>query len=260
MKDLKTIFIKIEESLKETSYLDEKQFIKRFGEFKNFENRVISDNQIYSLLVMIVFYSGFKAETVDKKKKTIEKHFPNYRIVSNYDDAKIQLICNDSLMISNLRKIKACINNAKTFEHIIKEFGSFNNYLEKFQANKSFENLMLLKEELEYKFDYLGGITVYHFLTDLGFNVLKPDRVIQRIYKRLGLIDDEKQLLKSVIIGRKFSEATGNPIRYIDIIMVKYGQQGRSDELGIVDGICLKINPQCDKCGVFEYCRFENEK
>lgn len=113
---------------------------------------------------------------------------------------------------------------------------------------------MLLKEELEYKFNYLGNITVYHFLTDIGLPVLKLDRVITRIFKRLGLIENEKQLLKTVIQGRKFAEATKLPIRYIDIIFVRYGQQGESKFFSMIDGICLEKYPKCNFCGATEYC------
>jgi DNA-3-methyladenine glycosylase I len=114
----------------------------------------------------------------------------------------------------------------------------------------------MLKEELEFKFDYLGGTTVFHFLTDLGFNVLKPDRVIARIFKRLGLIESEQQLLKTVIIGRKFASATELPIRYIDVIFVKYGQQGKSEEFGLSNGICLNHNPSCHICGLESFCKY----
>ena len=108
---------------------------------------------------------------------------------------------------------------------------------------------MLLKEELEFRFDYLGGITVYHFLTDIGLDVLKPDRVLVRIFQRLGLIESEKQLLKTVIQGRKFAAATGHSIRYIDIIFVTYGQQGQ-------EGICFTKNPKCNLCGLTEKCNY----
>lgn len=144
-------------------------------------------------------------------------------------------------MIKNVNKITAVIENAKVFNEIVNKYDSFYNYLKSFEPESSFENLMLLKEELEYKFTYLGGITVYHFLTDIGLDVLKPDRVLTRIFKRLGLIEDEKQLLKTVIQGRKFAEATGKSIRYIDIIFVTYGQQTK-------EGICFSKNPRCNIC------------
>ena len=89
---------------------------------------------------------------------------------------------------------------------------------------------------------------MYHFLTDIGMPVLKPDRVICRIFQRLGLIENEQQLLKTVIQGRKFAGATCYPIRYIDIVFVAYGQV-QSLEFGMEKGICLKKKPLCNLCG-----------
>ena len=259
MKNLKTLFQKIERTLKTESHLGSKEFENKFGEFKSYKKRNLTDNDIYQLLVMIIFYSGFKASTVEQKKKVILDYFNDFQEVAKYTENKIQEILSNKRMIKNQKKIRSAVNNAKTFNEIVIAFGSFKKYLSQFKGSESFENLMLLKQELEYKFDFLGGITVYHFLTDLGYEVLKPDRVIQRIYKRLGLIENEKQLLKSVILGRKFAKQNDKPIRYIDIILVKYGQEGKTESFGLNNGICLKRNPKCEKCGVFDECEYENK-
>lgn len=91
-------------------------------------------------------------------------------------------------------------------------------------------------------------------MTDIGLNVLKPDRVICRLFHRLGLLDNENQLLKSIMEGRRFAAATGLPIRYVDIVLVVFGQVA-SPELGIAKGVCLKA-PRCDLCSVRQHCRF----
>ena len=77
-----------------------------------------------------------------------------------------------------------------------------------------------------------------------------------RIFERLGLLENQNQLLKAVLQGRKFSEATGFPIRYIDIVFVAYGQM-KSEEIGIAEGICLK-SPRCNECSIQRYCRFDS--
>jgi DNA-3-methyladenine glycosylase I len=230
---------------------------KVFDDYKNYETRLLQDASYFDILIQIVFYSGFRAETVTNKLDIIRYHFPNYENVSNYSEDDIKTILKDPKMIKNERKIRACINNAKTFKGLIVKHGSFVNYIESFRPKESFENLILFKEEVEYKFEYLGGITSYHFLTDIGLPVLKPDRVITRIFKRIGLIENEKQLLKTVIQGKKISEATGYPIRYIDIILVKYGQVGEDKVFGIDGGICLESNPKCNMCNVKEVCIFK---
>lgn len=124
-------------------------------------------------------------------------------------------------------------------------------------------NLILLKEDLEVRFDGLGGITAYHVLTDIGLNVLKPDRVICRLFQRLGLIKGDedvfnKQPLTTIIEGRKFAAATGHPIRYIDIVFVAYGQV-KSIEFGVERGICTD-NPSCNVCHATEFCNYYARK
>lgn len=260
MISYKEIFDNVEATLRHQSNLAEIDFNSRFGEYKNYENRDLSEADYFNIIIEIVFYSGFRAETVSKKLGIINKHFPDFNIVATYDDKNITDIMKDPAMIKNNKKIRACVNNAKVFKNIIEKYGSFKSYLISFKPEESFENLMLFKEEIEYKFDYLGGITAYHFMTDIGLPVLKPDRVVSRIFKRIGLIESENQQLKTVIQGRKFSHETGHPIRYIDIIFVKYGQMGKDEYFGLDDGICLEKNPKCSICGIKEYCVYYTNK
>jgi DNA-3-methyladenine glycosylase I len=177
------------------------------------------------------------------------KHFPDYKTVATYGDDEIRKILDDPEMIRNRRKIQACVKNARAVREIVSKHGSFQRFVDSFAPTKSFENLMLLKEDLEYRFEGLGRVTTYHLLMDIGMPVIKPDRVLCRIFQRLGLIENEGQLLKTVIHARKFAQATGHPIRYIDIVFVAYGQM-ESREFGITRGICLEENPSCSLCGV----------
>lgn len=261
MTNYKEIFEKVESSLKNYSTLSESEFEDVYGRFKLFENIELRDDEYFQKLIMIIFYSGFRSTTVTNKGNVILGHFPNYRIVAEYTEEDFKRIFSDSDMIKNSKKIQSCINNAKTFREIIAKHDSFQKYIESFNANDSLENLLLLKEELEYRFNFLGGTTVFHFLTDMGFNVLKPDRVILRIFERLGLIENRKQFFKAIIQGRLFSKTTGIPIRYIDIIFVRYGQQGENQEFGLKDGICLESNPKCkEECDIKEYCNHYRNK
>jgi DNA-3-methyladenine glycosylase I len=226
MRDYKAIFEKVESALISAGShnLRTDKIFANLEEFKDLEGRAFSDSDYYRILISVVFYSGFRAETVTVRLDLIRKYFPSHEIVAAYDESKINEILSDREMIRNRRKIQACIENAKVFKNIVLQYSSFQGYVDSFEPTLSFENLMLLKEELEYRFKGLGRITTYHFLTDIGLPVLKPDRVICRIFQRLGLIESEEQLLKAVIQGRKFAQVTGHPIRYIDIVFVAYGQ------------------------------------
>lgn len=262
MQKHKAIFNQIETTLRNVSALSRELFDSHFGEFKDYENQSLSNDRYFSRMIDIIFYSGFRAETVRKKLDVIVSHFPNYETVANYGENDIHRILSDPRMIKNHKKIKGCIKNAKIFKEIVHRYGSFDDYVKLFGPNDSFVNLMLFKEEIEYKFAFLGGITGYHFMMDIGLPVMKPDRVITRIFERLGLIESEKQYLKTVIQGQKFSHATGYPIRYIDKLFVKYGQKGEDQYFGLKDGVCLKKNPKCMICGVKHYCSYyaENDR
>jgi DNA-3-methyladenine glycosylase I len=252
------VFLAVEQRLiKAGSQHKSADEIQRYlDKFKRFEGREISDDQYFSIVVFVAFYSGFKAATVTSKRHIIQRHFPGWKVVSSFTNENINQILADPEMIAHEGKIRACVKNAKTFNDLIAEHGSIKNYIASYSPTDSFENLLLLKEALEATFAYLGGITVYHFMTDIGLPVLKPDRVMCRIFERLGLLENQNQLLKAVLQGRKFSEATGFPIRYIDIVFVAYGQM-KSEEIGIAEGICLK-SPRCNECSIQRYCRFDS--
>lgn len=257
MKDYKTIFKCVESALISagSANLPTDEIRARLDKFKDLQGRKFTDDEYYRTLVDVIFYSGFKATIVDDKLGLIHEYFPNYETVACYNERESEEILKDPKMIKNGRKVQACIKNAKVFKSIVSGYGTFQAYIDSFEPKVSFENLLLLKEELEYRFEGLGRITTYHFLADIGLPVLKPDRVICRIFERLGLIESRDQLLKAVIQGRKFAQATGHPIRYVDIVFVAYGQAG-AQWLGLDRGICLEKNPRCSICRVTEYCNY----
>ncbi len=252
----KDVFLAVEKWLIEagSTQMDMAKIQGHLYKFKRFENRELTDDQYFSILVFVAFYSGFKAATVTSKRAIIQKHFPGWSVASAYAEKDIRNIINDPEMISHEGKIRACVANAKSFSTLISKHGSIKNYIDSYSPTESFENLLLFKEALEASFAYLGGITVYHFMTDIGLPVLKPDRVMCRIFERLGLLENQGQLLKAVIQGRKFAAATGLPIRYIDIVFVAYGQV-KSEEIGIGEGICL-TKPRCSECRIQYHCGF----
>lgn len=210
----KEVFDLVEQSRLERSGLSLPEFEAWGMKWKELHEREFSDSDYYRKLVHIIFYAGFRAETVTDHLEIIDSYFSDYHKVADYDEESIQAIMNDTAMIRNERKIRACVKNAQVFREIVGEAGSFKGYLD------SFENTECLYEDIKKRFAHMGQITSYHFLTDIGADVLKPDRVITRIFSRLGLIQNEKQIHEAVEQGKRFSEATGHPIRYIDIIFV----------------------------------------
>jgi len=71
MINYKDIFNKAEITLKKQSWFSDIDFDKKYGRFKTFENKSRTDNEYFEMLVMIIFYSGFRASTVENKEQVI---------------------------------------------------------------------------------------------------------------------------------------------------------------------------------------------
>lgn len=259
--DYKGIFEAIESTLirEGSKNLPEHIIRERLDKNKLVEEKVFSDNDYYWVLVYVPFYSGFRSATVSAREKTIKDHFAHYCTVADYDEKRIQCILHDPDMIRNERKIRACVKNARALRDIVQRHGSFQAYIQSFRPTESSENLLRLRADLMRRFSYIGPTTSFHVLTEIGMPVLKPDVVIRRLMYRLGLTQSEstseRELQEVVRQGSLFSQATGHPTRYIDIVLVKYGQV-KSEDYGIDRGICTLKTPRCHICGVRELCRY----
>ena len=257
MPEYATIFSNIEQTLLDYGSQNRPmEDVRRFlDSYKYSSERELSDEEYYWVLVYVVFYSGFRAATVTDKIDTIHRHLSDYATVAKYDDADVNRILSDSGMIRNAKKVQACIDNARAFIGVLEQHGSFRGYIDSFDPLGSFQGLDRLRDDLQKRFSGIGPITVYHVMTDIGLPVLKPDRVVCRMFQRLGLIESESDHLDAIRVGREIAEATGQPIRYVDAVFVIYGQV-KSEEAGILKGICLKDDPQCSICSVTQYCHY----
>jgi DNA-3-methyladenine glycosylase I len=262
----KKLFLAAEKNLYDHTTLKEKELTAALKEFADREACIVvgnkADNTFFKQLVAVAFYSGFSAEQIGKRKKAIEKYFSNWEVAAGYSEKAVNLMLEDADMLRNPLKIKGCIENAKMFGEILKKHKSISAYLNSFGPFDSDEKLFNLSKVLRKTFSYLGPITVYHFMMDIGLDVLKPDRVICRIFHRLGITDDPKikktgqrrdSFLWSVVVrGRLFAAAAQKSIRYIDIVFVANGQEEIST-LGLV-GICVEEKPKCTICSMRPLC------
>lgn len=252
------LFNKMESTLKRQSKLSNEEFEIHWGKFKRYHYKNYDDNNVYRIFVAVVFYSGFKAGTVTAKLPKIYEYFGDYTISKNYSKENVARILKDPSIIRNEKKIQACVNIAKHLATKVKKHGSFNNFLESFGDLSDDSVLENVRDELM-KFPFIGTVTSFHVMLDLGLNVWKPDSVICRILERLGLLSNRNNKEEAVQIGKEFAREIGLPIRYIDIVMVKYGQMGAEEPFGLENGICLEKNPRCSICGITEYCLCESK-
>lgn len=92
------------------------------------------DAYLYEMLILESFQAGLSWECVLNKREAFRKAYDNFDLkkVCAYGDEKIQELLENKGIIRNRLKINASINNSRIFEKIVREHGSFYNYLRKF--------------------------------------------------------------------------------------------------------------------------------
>ena len=137
------------------------------------------DKELFELLILEMFQAGLTWECILNKRDSFRLAFDNfnYNKISNYDDDKINELMNNKDIVRNRLKIIASINNAKVFINIIKEFGSFSNYIWGFTNNNIIYNCMVTYNDLSDRISldlkrrgmkFVGSIIIYSYLQAIG--------------------------------------------------------------------------------------------
>jgi DNA-3-methyladenine glycosylase I len=251
---------RLESMLVNRSTMPPSELQARLDHSRNLEGKTFADDEYFWRVVYVVFYAGIKAYRISDRRDTIRKHLGDYRKVSGYTEGQIQEVLADPEIREiwlHKDRVLASVNNTRAFKRLIDEHGSFQRYIDTFEPYASFENLIRLKEDLEVQFERFRDATAFHFLTDSGLTVLKPDRVVCRVFYRLGIIKREDQLMTAVLQGRMIAKVTGYSVRYVDTLFVAHGQD-RVPDLGIEHGICSESNPECSQCQLTAHCLYFN--
>ena len=89
------------------------------------------DQKLFEFLVLEGFQAGLSWQTVLNKREAFREAFNGFlpEKVAKYQEADVDRLMNNSLIIRNKQKIEATISNARYFLEIQKEFGSFDHYI-----------------------------------------------------------------------------------------------------------------------------------
>lgn len=143
------------------------------------------DRGQFEFLMMEVMQCGLNWNMMIQKRKIFRQCFENFQYdrIAQYEEADIQRILDTPGMIRSRRKIEAIIHNAKCFQKLREEYGTFCDYLWGFSEGKTIlynkhndgwipvSNGLSDKISRDLKkrgFKYLGGITMYSHLQACG--------------------------------------------------------------------------------------------
>ena len=139
----------------------------------------LDDAYLFEMLILELFQAGLSFECVLNKREYFKEAYDNFDVnkVSLYDENKINELMNNKNIIRNKRKIEASINNAKIFNNIKNEYGSFHNYLKIFTNDKViYENDKTTSElsdaissDLKSRgMKFIGSVIIYSYLQAVG--------------------------------------------------------------------------------------------
>ncbi len=103
---------------------------------------VHDDRVLFEYLILEGAQAGLSWETVLKKRDHYRLAFDNFdpAVVSEYDDKKQDSLMSDAGIIRNRLKIASAVQNAKMFQVVRDEFGTFDKYIWGFVEGRTLQN------------------------------------------------------------------------------------------------------------------------
>ncbi|MDR3667808.1 MAG: DNA-3-methyladenine glycosylase I [Ignavibacteriaceae bacterium] len=125
------------------------------------------DNKLFERLCLEINQAGLNWSMILGKKDNFHKAFHKFNIskVAAYKEKDIDRLLSDEGIIRNRLKITSVIENAKRILELQKEFGSFENWLDKHYPKTLEEWVKIFKKQ----FKFTGGEIVNEFLVSIGY-------------------------------------------------------------------------------------------
>jgi len=127
-----------------------------------------NDTEYFERMSKAIFTAGLNWSMVEKKWPNFRKAFAAFtpEKVAKLTEKDVKTLMGDTGIVRNEKKIRATIHNAGEFVSLKKEFGSFKGYVASFGKDEE-----RLQEDLQEKFQHVGGSTARMFLWSVGHDL-----------------------------------------------------------------------------------------
>jgi len=146
---------------------------------------VHDDRLHFEFLVLDAFQAGLSWRTILYKRENFRKAFRDFdvRKVAKFTAKDFDRLMNDAGIVRNRLKIQATITNAQKFLEVLKEFGSFDEFIWQFTKGKTIhhgfkrisqipatskESDAMSKELLRRGFRFVGSTICYSYMQAAG--------------------------------------------------------------------------------------------
>ena len=146
---------------------------------------VHDDRHMFEHLTLECMQCGLSWVLMLKKREIFRKCFDNfdYDRIADYNEADVERILNTEGMIRSPRKVNAIINNARCYQKVREEFGTFCDYIWSYSHGKTILyqghdagripvsnglSARISKDLKKRGFKYVGPVTIYSHLQACG--------------------------------------------------------------------------------------------
>jgi hypothetical protein len=249
----------------------------------------ISDEEFWRRAAIKPFYAGKRSSTIRSKEDYMLSLLRDPEELCRpewdpRDGRRFQDFIADGGCVPNPLSLERTVRAARKMQSIrrMNSGQSLIKFYVRERDWKTDEPMRTIHDRLSNLLD-LGYVTTLHFMADLGLPVVKPDRVVNRLAIRLGVIDSYVRNGKTfpLRIDIKAEEAnklgdnpyfnwtlqsrfarianeTGITMRALDFVIVKLGQQA-DPQHGYARTICGD-QPLCHLCEASPLCAYGKRK
>lgn len=143
------------------------------------------DKKLFEMLILEGMQAGLSWITVLNKREAFRQAFDNFDTIKmiKYGEEKVEELMQNEKIIRNRLKIKSAIINAKIFQEIQREYGSFDTFLWSYVNNKPIKNHFndiskiptntplsdkISKDLKKMGFKFVGSTIIYAYMQAIG--------------------------------------------------------------------------------------------
>lgn len=137
------------------------------------DKRPPDDDGYFENMTRVVSLAGLSWKMIDRKWPNFKRAFKDFSIdkVAKFSEQEVEQLMKDASIVRNRAKIIATIDNARQFQNIRKEYGSFRSYLDNLDKSSNYASII---KELGKRFSRIGPSSARIFLYSVGEDIGRP--------------------------------------------------------------------------------------
>ena len=150
---------------------------------------VHDDRKLFEFLILEGMQAGLSWMTILRKRDNFRAAYDDFdpRKIAQYDQTKFEELMDNPGIIRNRRKIEAAAQNARAFQAVQAEFGSFDAYIWQFVGGKPKVNSWKSMAEIPAQTE--ASLILSKDLKQRGFNFVGPT-ILYAHMQATGMVND----------------------------------------------------------------------